>query len=209
MEGTFMRLLGRYASPYTRRVGVSLHLMGIPFDHEAVAVFEQPDTVRSHNPVVRVPTLVLDDGEALVESYAILDWLDEQAGPDKRLTPPSGTERRRVMKAAAIGLGTIDKTVWAVYELRFHPEDKVHRPWIEHNEAQAVSGFAWLEEQAVKAGDGWLCGPRMTQADVTAAVAYSFAMRARPKLGIDASCPALAGLSSRCEALPAFVACAA
>ena len=203
-----MKLLGRYASPYARRVGVSMHLMGLPFEHAPIPVFDDPEAVKAHNPVVRVPTLVLEDGEALVESYAILDWLDEQAGPDKRLTPAGGVERRRVMKATAIALGSIDKTVWAAYELRFHPQEKVHRPWIEHNEAQAKGGFAWLEEQANRAGrDGWLCGPRMTQADVTAAVGYGFAMRARPKLGLDQSCPALAALAARCEAMPAFAAC--
>ena len=47
----------------------------------------------------------------------------------------------------------------------------------------------------------------MTQADITATVAYSFATSARPKLPLAESCPALAALAARCEALPAFAVC--
>jgi len=201
-----MKLLGRYGSPYTRRVGVSMHLMGIAFEHEAVPVWDTPAPVKAHNPIVRVPTLVLDDGDALVESYAILDWLDEQAGT-KRLTPAGGPERRRVMKATAIGLGAIDKAIWAAYELRFHPKEKQHTPWIEHNEGQVKGGLGWLDGLAAKAGEGWLCGSAMTQADVTAAIAFTFASTARPKLGVGEAFPGLARHAARCEALPAFQAC--
>jgi glutathione S-transferase len=201
-----MKLLGRYASPYTRRVAVSMTLLGVKFEHEPVPVWDTPDPVKAHNPVVRVPTLVLDDGDALVESYAILDWLDEQAGAN-RLTPASGIERRRVMKTTAIALGAIDKAIWAAYELRFHPKEKQHAPWIEHNEKQVLGGLKWLDGLAAKAGDGWLCGPKMTQADVTAAIACTFASTARPKLGVAEAAPALAKLAARAEALPAFTAC--
>ena len=201
-----MKLLGRYASPYTRRVGVTLQLMGIAYEHQPVPVWDEPEPVRTHNPVVRVPTLVLDDGEALVESYAILDWLDEQAGA-KRLTPASGPERRRVMKTTAVALGAIDKTIWCAYELRFHPKEKQHQPWIDHNEAQVKGGLGWVDALATKAGAGWLCGPQLTQADVTAAIAFAFASTARPKMGVAEAFPALAQLAARCEAMPAFVAC--
>jgi glutathione S-transferase len=202
-----MKLMGRYASPYTRRVGVSMHLLGIKFDHESVPVWDTPDVVRAHNPVVRVPTLVLDDGDALVESYAILDWLDEQAGAEKRLTPAVGAERRKVMKTTAIALGAIDKAIWAAYELRFHPKEKQHQPWIDHNDGQVLGGLKYLDALAAKAGNGFLCGPKLTQADITATIACSFGSTARPKLGIKEACPALAKLAERCEAMPAFTAC--
>ncbi|MHC4429998.1 MAG: glutathione S-transferase family protein, partial [Planctomycetota bacterium] len=68
----------------------------------------------------------------LVESAAILDALDEMAGPEQRLTPAAGAERRRVLKVTAIAVAAMEKAQWAAYELRFHPEEKVHQPWIEH-----------------------------------------------------------------------------
>ena len=41
-----------------------------------------------------MPTLVQPDGEALIESTAILDLLDEYAGPERALLPRSGKDRR-------------------------------------------------------------------------------------------------------------------
>ena len=105
-----MKLLGGFLSPYVRRTAVSLNAMGLAYDSEKVPVWDEPEAVRKHNPLVRIPTLVLDDGDVLVESYAILDALDEMAG-DKRLIPASGPERRKVMKVTAVGVGAIDKTV--------------------------------------------------------------------------------------------------
>jgi len=202
-EKPTMKLLGSYRSPYVRRVAASLNLMDIAYEHDAVPVFDDPDAVKTHNPLVRVPTLVLDDGEALVESYAILDALDDMAG-DNRLTPASGADRRNVMKLTAVGTGTMDKTVWAVYEGRFHPKEKYHKPWVEHNEAQAIGGLGFLDECAKAAGDNWLAGDSISQADVTAAVAFAFAKMARPKLDVDAKFTALSALSARCEAMDAF-----
>jgi glutathione S-transferase len=135
-----MKLLGSKRSPYVRRVGVSLNVMGLDYTLDPVAVWDNPEEVSAHNPLVRVPTVVLDDGDTLVESYAILDALDEMAGDDKRLIPASGPDRRKVMKMTAVASGTIDKTIWAVYEGRFHPKEKVHRPWIEHNEPKRLAG---------------------------------------------------------------------
>jgi glutathione S-transferase len=198
-----MQLLGGFLSPYVRRTAVSLNQMGIAYESVKVPVWDTPEEIKKHNPLVRIPTLLLDDGDVLVESYAILDALDEMAGA-KRLTPASGAERRKVMKVTAVGAGAIDKTIWAVYELRFHDKEHASRSWVEHNEAQAVGGFEWLNDLAAKAGDGWLCGADITQADITAAVGFSFANKVRPKLDLPGKFPALAAHNAKAEALDAF-----
>ena len=77
-----MKLIGNYLSPFVRRVGVSLNALGMPFEHQPLRPSEQPDELRKYNPLARIPALVLDDGEVLIESYAILDALDEMAGPE-------------------------------------------------------------------------------------------------------------------------------
>lgn len=200
-----MKLIGGYRSPYVRRVAASMNLMGIAYEHDPVAVFDNQDAVRQYNPLIRVPTLVLDDGEVLVESYAILDALNEMADADKRLIPMSGMARRDCMKLIAVATGTMDKTVWAVYEGRFHPKEKYHKPWVEHNEEQALGGLGYLDECAKAAGDGWLGGSdRISEADVSSVVAFSFAAMARPKLEVGGKFPALAALAERCEAMDAF-----
>jgi glutathione S-transferase len=81
-----MKLIGNYLSPFTRRVAVSLNALQLPFELRALYVFKEPEQVRVHNPVVRIPTLILDNGDVLVESYAILDEIDQMVGRERALT---------------------------------------------------------------------------------------------------------------------------
>ena len=203
-----MKLIGNYISPYVRRVAVSLNALEIPFELEEVMVFDNPEAVRAHNPVVRIPALVLEDGEVLIESAAILDELDHLVGPERALTPAAGRIRRDVMKITAVAIGSTEKAQWSVYERRFRPEEKVHEPWIEHNDNQVVSGFQFLDRLAGLAGEGgWIAStPVMTQADITSAVAYSFAALTRPALNLAERVPNLAAFAAHCEEMDIFKA---
>jgi len=202
-----MRLIGNFLSPYTRRVAVSLNILELPFELEELFVFKEPEVVRRHNPLVRIPVLVLDDGATLVESSAILDEIDRMVGPDRCLTPSAGLERRRVVQTTAIAVACAEKVQWAFYEGRVKPAEKVHTPWIEHNENQVLGGFEQLNMVASKIKEGsWIARtPNISQADVTTAVAYTFACAVRPKLGLVARFPQLSRFAGRCEALPAFL----
>lgn len=203
-----MKLFGSYRSPFVRRVALTMNVFQMSFEHMDVPVFDNPDVVNAHNPLTRVPTLVLDDGEVLIESYAMLDALDDIVGPEKALFPTSGAERRHVMRVAAAAVGTMDKTQWAAYETRFHPKEKVHQPWIDHNDNQVKGGLEFLNGLAADAGDnGWLAGgDSMTQADISGVVAFGFASLARLKMGVADTYPALAAFAARIEATAAFKA---
>ncbi len=204
-----MKLIGGYRSPYVRRVAVSINLMGIAYEHEPTSPFNDQDSVRQFNPLSRVPTLVLDNGETLVESYAILDTLNELAEEGRQLIPQCGPGRRRVMKLTAIATGTIDKLIWSIYEKRFRPEDKVHEPWIAHNEAQTLGGLDYLNDCAKTAGDDWLAGgDRISQADVSGSIAFAQTELARPKLEVAERFPYLAVLATRCATMGAFASVA-
>ena len=205
-RGGTLELIGNYLSPFVRRVAVSLNALEIPFELRPLYVFKEPEKVRAHNPVVRIPTLLLDDGDALVESYAILDEIDRMVGPDRALTPASGRQRREVMKMTAIALASIEKAQWAFYEHRFRPLEKVHLPWIEHNDAQVVGGLEFLDVLASRTdADGWLAGgPDRSQADITTVVAYTFANAVRPHLALGERVPCLAAFATRCEGMAIF-----
>ena len=202
-----MKLIGILLSPFARRVAVSLKILQLPFELEDVFVFKHPDIVRSYNPLVRIPVLVLDDGANLVESGAILDEIDQMVSPERRLIPSDGPIRRRVVQTAAIALACAEKAQWAFYEGRVRPAGKIHRPWIEHNDKQVLGGFEHLNTIAAKIDDGgWIAETaNMSQADVTTAVAYTFAKLARPNLGLAERFPQLARFAERCEALPEFL----
>jgi glutathione S-transferase len=201
-----MKLIGNYLSPYARRIAITLHELGTPFEFEEVFIFKNPEAVRPLNPLTRIPALVRDDGEVLIESAAILDAIDEEAGPERAMVPPAGKDRRHALKLIAVAIGAMEKAQWAFYEGRFRPAEIVHQPWIDHNESQVVDGLTYLDQLAQDAGpDGWLAGtPALSQVDITAAVAFSFIDAVRPGLAIADKVPALAAFAARCEARDSF-----
>lgn len=201
-----MKLIGNYLSPYVRRVAISLNLLDLPFEFEELYVFKAPEIVRALNPVVRIPVLTLDDGSSLVESSAILDEIDQIVGPHRSLIPPSGPQRRKLMQIVAIAVAAMEKAQWAFYEGRVRPTEKVHAPWVEHNDAQVVSGLGYLNRLAEKCEQtDWIGGTDyISQADVTTTVAFAFADAVRPNLKLSRLYPNFARYTGRCEELEAF-----
>ncbi len=132
-----MFLIGQYDSPFVRRVAIALRLYGLPFEHRPWSTFGEGDKIAPYNPLRRVPTLVLDSGEALIESTAILDYLDELVGPDKAMIAERGEARRHALKICALGSGLADKAVSLIYE-RVLRKDQL-KLWVERCEAQ-ISG---------------------------------------------------------------------
>lgn len=197
-----MILIGMVDSPYVRRVAVSLRLLGLDFEHRAWSVGKDFDRIREFNPLGRVPTLVLDDGEVLAESGAILDWLDEHVGPERALLPRSGADRRRSLQVMAIATGAADKGVAQLYEGAFRPPEKRHEPWVARCRAQMEAGLEALERVCAQAPGEWLLGDRMGQVDITLTAVSTFL---HESLQLDAArLPALARRTARGEALPAF-----
>ena len=84
-----MILIGMLDSPFVRRVAVSLNLLKVPFEHKNWSVGTEFELILQFNPLGRVPTLVQPDGESLIDSSAILDFLDESA-EQRALLPRSG-----------------------------------------------------------------------------------------------------------------------
>ena len=90
-----MFLIGQYNSPFVRRTAIALRLYGLPFEHRPWSTFGDADKIAPYNPLRRVPTLVLDDGEALIER--LRSWIisTSWSGRTRRCSPRSGPERRR------------------------------------------------------------------------------------------------------------------
>jgi glutathione S-transferase len=197
-------LYGRYASPFVRRVAVTLQLYGLEYRHMPMMPFG-PDKAElaKFNPIARVPALQLPDGEMLVDSAVILDYLDSLAGPERALTPPTGHARRRVLTLLAVAHGANEKLVVSLYERHFRPREKWHRPWLETCDKQVRDGFRWLDGEFASP---WFAGEAMTQADVTVAVFWLFARGKRPNFFADLRCGKLDALAERLQATPAFQA---
>lgn len=197
-------LVGRYASPYVRRVALCMRFQRIGYDLLVTSPLTEPDRVRSFNPMGRVPVLTLPDGRRLIESAAIIDHLDELAPPDRRVVPAGGALRVDVLQMTAAMTNACEKAIYAVYERTRRPEEKRHEPFRASLLDQVAAGLALLEAQA---GGGWLVGDRVTLADITVAVGWRFLKFAAPELALANHFPILEAHAARCEATDEFSAC--
>lgn len=198
-----MRLIGMLDSPYVRRVAVSLKFLRLPFTHEPVSVFRHFDAFAGINPVVKAPTLVLDDGTTLMDSSLILDHLERLALSGHRLMPDDPTAHARVQRLAGLALAACEKTVQIVYEHELRPIEKRHQPWIDRVHGQLLAAYRLLDAE-IGSGREWLVGPRVTQADISAAVAWRFTQSMLADMVRADGHWALTRLSERMEALPEF-----
>ena len=140
-----------------------------------------------------------------MESGAILDYLDELAGPERALLPRAGAERRQALNLMAMATGAAEKGLLQVYERVFRPETKRHQPWVDRCRLQMSSSLAAIDRYLGERGVAqWLVGKRMTQADITAVCAFTF-LNDSLRVADDAVMfQSLAMLASRCESMPAF-----
>ncbi len=196
-----MKLVGPWISGFTRRTGITMKLLGIPFEHLDVNAYTQKAEVRRYSPMGKVPALVLDDGEVLIDSAGIIDVLHEMAGPGKALMPPSGAPRLKALQLLGIGLNIYPKLT-ALYDESMRPENYRLQSAIEGFAEQAIIGLKLLEAQA---GEGWLVNDKLSQADIMAVVCYQGAsMVVLPNHVNAKSFPRLAALSERAMKIDAF-----
>ena len=76
-----MILVGRYLSPFTRRTAIVLKTLKIDFEVKTLPATPENAELVAINPLGRVPAVVLDDGEVLIDSAAIIDHLWKSAIP--------------------------------------------------------------------------------------------------------------------------------
>ena len=163
-----MILIGQYDSPFVRRVAVALRLYGIAFEHRPWSTFGDADRIAPFNPLRRVPTLVLDGGEALIESTAILDWLDELVGPGRAMIADSGAPRREALKVCALATGLADKSVSLVYERALH--QTTSDQWIARCRTQISDVLTALETGRAGKGSSFWFGDAIGHADIAVAL---------------------------------------
>ena len=200
-----MLLIGMFDSPFVRRVAITLKLLDLPFEHGNWSVGRDFDRIREYNPLGRVPTLVTNDGDKLMESGAILDYLDELAGPGRALLPATGPERRQALNLIAMATGAAEKGVLQLYERVFRPEARRHQPWVDRCRLQMSASLGAIDRYVGERGvSRWLVGDRMTQADITAVCTFTFLNDALRVAADPVMFQSLATLAARCESMPVF-----
>jgi glutathione S-transferase len=197
-----MILIGQYDSPFVRRIAIALRLYDLAFEHRPWSTFGEGDKIAPYNPLRRVPTLVLDSGEVLIESTAILDYLDELVGPERAMIAAQGPARRHALKVCALATGLGDKAVSLVYE-RVLRKDAPSKIWVERCEAQIGGVLDVLEREHAAIATPYWFGERIGHADIAVTCVLRFTGEDPGLLG-GARYPSLTAHAARCEALPVF-----
>ncbi len=196
-----MKLVGMFDSPYVRRVAISMRLLDIPFEHLNWSIGKDQDQVKRLNPLGQVPILVLEDGSTILDSTAILDYLDDRVGPDRALVPPTGDLRRRVLAATTLATGLADKARLQNTELLFRPAALRHPPLLDRLRGQMDAAAEQLDALCAQVSTTYLFGERITQADISLGCGFTYASETAK---LTAPLPALRARCARLAELPVF-----
>jgi glutathione S-transferase len=201
-----IQLIGYMDSPFVRRVAISLEFLGIAYEHRELSIFRDFDEFRVINPLVKVPTLVLDNNQVLVDSTLIIDHLEKHVA-GRSLMPGNATDHLKATQYIGAALVAMEKLAGLIYETSHRPPGLQHQPWIDRLRTQ-LSGAIGLMETSVKNRKGkWLLGNETNQADITTAVAWRFSQHIEASHIDPADYPALSEYSRQAEGLPEFLAC--
>ncbi|MCB5173797.1 glutathione S-transferase family protein [Microvirga lenta] len=134
------------ASPFGRKVKIAASLVGLSDRIEAVEAdtTNPDDTLRQQNPLGKIPTLVLENGETLYDSRVIVEYIDHLAGGGRIL--PTGWERFVALRQQALADGIMDAALLQVYEGRWRSDDKREPKWVEHQIGKVQRGLDYAEE---------------------------------------------------------------
>jgi maleylpyruvate isomerase len=198
-----MKLHGYFRSSAAYRVRIALNLKGLPVEHVSYHLRRgdqrQPEYV-AMNPQGLVPTLELDDGTALTQSLAIIEWLDE-ARPEPQLVPREPLARARVRAfayAIACDIHPVQNLKILKRLTRLNIGEEAVQDWARWINAQGLAAC----ETLIAGTKGPFCfGTAPTLADVCLVPQLANARR----FGVDLSAmPRLLEAEAACNALPAF-----
>ena len=140
-----MKLIGTHPSPFTRKVRIVLAEKKIDCDFVIESPWDAGTRIASHNPLGKIPVLVLDDGTAFFDSRVIVEFLDN-VSPLGRLIPQGNRGRIEVRRWEALADGVLDAGVLVRAENR--REDALRSAdWIERQTGKVRAGIAQMERE--------------------------------------------------------------
>lgn len=119
------------ASPFGRKVKIAAALLGLSDRIEIVNAdtVNPDDSLRQQNPLGKIPTLILENGEVLYDSRVIVEYLDDLAGGGRVF--PAGWDRFVALRQQALADGILDAALLYVYEGRWRAEDRQEQKWVD------------------------------------------------------------------------------
>lgn len=196
-----MKLLGTLTSPYARKARIVLAEKKIDYEWIIDSPNAADSSVPAHNPLARVPVLVLDDGTAIFDSPVIVEYLDNLS-PNNKLFPQPNRERMEVKRWEALADGLLDAAV-AIRLETLRPAEQRSQKWIDDNRKVIDAGLAFMAKELGDA-DGWCMGTPFTFADAAVGCALGYLSFRFPDIDWRNPFPNLARLYDKLLQRPSF-----
>jgi glutathione S-transferase len=198
-----VQLIGMLDSPYVRRVAVTLIAANVSFIHRPISLFRQIDEFSRLNPLLKAPTLVTDEGIALMDSNVILDYCSTAFPGVAKLTPSAPSLRLQALRTTGLALTVMEKAVQRHYERAFRPADRQHQPWVDRVMSQLAAGLAALDAELPE--HGWIAD-ELGLCDISAACSFGFVRGVIADVADVSRYPNMDAFCARAESHPAFKA---
>ncbi len=151
-------------SPFGRKVRIAADLLGLAerLRIEPASTMDAHDTLRTQNPLGRIPCLLAADGEAIHDSWVIVELLQDIAGADRPI-PKSGAARYRALTRATLADGITEAALLMIYDSRFRPGAPPSEQWLAHLRGKIERALAAFDaeppdrERLDIAGIGLVC----------------------------------------------------
>ncbi|HZP74912.1 MAG TPA: maleylacetoacetate isomerase [Pseudolabrys sp.] len=199
-----MKLYSYFRSSAAYRVRIALNLKGIAYETASIHLIKEgglnrKPEYRAVNPQMRVPALALSSGEVLIQSMAIIEYLDE-VYPEPPLLPADAIERAHVRALAdliACDIHPLNNTSPLRYlKNAMHHEQSDIDTWYHH---WILEGFEALET-LLRPGP-YSFGAHVTLADIC--LVPQVANARRLKVPLD-KFPKIVAADAALQKLPAF-----
>jgi glutathione S-transferase len=141
------KILYAPASPYSAKVRMSAAYAKVALDTTIVDTNAKPPELIDNNPLGKIPVLLTDHGP-IFDSRAITQYLNRISG--NALFPRNPLKRLEAERLEALADGICDCLLAHVYERRFHPEEKIHQPWLDRQWEKAARGLDHLNASPPK-----------------------------------------------------------
>ena len=196
-----MKLLGVHPSPFARKVRIVLAEKKIDCDFVIAAPLDDDSPVPAHNPLGKIPVLLLEDDTAIYDSRVIVEFLDN-VSPISRLIPPGNRERIEVRRWEALADGVLDVAVLVRYESQ-RVESERSAAWIARQLGKMRAG---VDEMERSLGDKAYCtGNGYTLADIAVGACLGYLDFRFPNLGWRDNHPNLVRLAAKLAERPSFI----
>lgn len=195
-----LKLISATPSPYARKVRIALAEKDIPFELVTEVPWDSTTATPKHNPLEKLPVLILEDGSSVFESRYILEVI-EAKWPTPRLLPDDLDGVLAARKVEVIADGICDALVLLFWERHRAPEHR-SAEWMARQQRKVDGGLRALAETAGERE--WVVGERFGLADIATGTVVRYLDVRFPDHPWRRLYPNLVALSARLERRRSF-----